>query len=429
MRKFILVLAAASLTASLWAQSARDEIKRNACLSASNFLAYPGPQKKLTPAPKGLKPFYISHYGRHGSRFLANSREYDYAYFAMKRADEQGKLTELGQDVLRRLGMIRQEAAGRLGELTPLGAEQHKEIAKRMYERFPEVFADGATIDAKSTVVIRCILSMENALQQLLTLNPRLSITHDASQHDMYYMNQTDKNLWDEKSAPPAAYPFEDFCRRHDRSASLMARLFNDTAYVSHHVNATRLNSWLFKVASNVQSTELRKRLTLYDIYTDDELYHNWLKDNAKFYIGFASSKLTRSMQPFTQRNLLRRIIEEADSCISLGRPCASLRFGHETMVMPLVCLLGLNGFDMQVDDLEQLDRKGWHNYRIFPMAANLQFVFYRKDAQDDDVVFKVLLNEDEAELPIKTNMEPYYHWRDFRDYYLKKLDSYQEKN
>ena len=427
MRTIILTIFAVCLVMPSWSQTAKEEIKKNACLSASNFLAYPGPQKALTPAPKGLKPFYISHYGRHGSRYMTSRRDYDYAYFALQRADSLGKLTELGKDVLHRLALIRDETEGRFGELTPLGARQHKEIARRMFERFPEVFADGATVDARSTVVIRCILSMSNALHQLLALNPKLKVSQDASVSDMYYMNQEDKELWAGKTVPAAAYPYDDFCRRHDRSAGLMARLFNDTAYVNHRVNATRLNSCLFTVASNVQNTELRKRLTFYDIYTDEELYHNWLIDNARSYIGYGGSKLTQSLQPFSQRNLLRRIIEEADSCIKLGQPCASLRFGHETIVMPLVCLLGLNNFDLQMDDLEQLDRKGWRNYRIFPMAANLQFVFYRKDTQDTDVMVKVLLNEDEAKLPIKSNMEPYYRWRDLRDYYLKKLAEYQD--
>lgn len=76
------------------AQKAREEIKNNACLSASNYLAYPGPvQKKLTPAPKGYSPFYISHYGRHGSRYLIGNEDYDVPVRVLARADSLGKLT------------------------------------------------------------------------------------------------------------------------------------------------------------------------------------------------------------------------------------------------------------------------------------------------------------------------------------------------
>ena len=58
-------------------------------------------------------------------------------------------------------------------------------------------------------------------------------------------------------------------------------------------------------------------------------------------------------------------------------------------------------------------------------MAANLQFVFYRSGPQDSDVLLKVLLNEQEATLPIATDCAPYYHWSDFRSYCLAKLDAY----
>lgn len=427
MKKIAILLFNVCLALTVTAQTAKEDIQKNVRLSASNFLAYPGPQQQLTPAPEGMKPFYISHYGRHGSRFLANAHEYDYPFNVLRHADSLGKLTPFGKNVLERLNIIRRDAAGRHGDLTPLGAEQHKQIARRMYERFPEVFADDAHIDAKSTIVIRCILSMENALQQLLLLNPNLKISHDASHHDMYYMNQNDPKLWHRKTEMGGAAPFLEFCQRHDRSEALIERLINDTAYIHRELNPERFNYNFFKVASNVQNTELRKHLTLYDAFNDEELYQNWLRENARFYIGFGFSPLNGGKQPFSQRNLLRRIIVEADSCIKLRKPCASLRFGHETMVLPLVCLLDLNNYGQQISDLEQLDRKGWRNYRIFPMAANVQFVFYRRDPRDTDVMFKVLLNEDEAKLPLPTKTFPYYRWKDFREHYLKLLESYEE--
>ena len=75
--------------------------------------------------------------------------------------------------------------------------------------------------------------------------------------------------------------------------------------------------------------------------------------------------------------------------------------------------------------DMERLDLDGWINFEVFPMAANIQFVFYRKNKHDRDIIFKVLLNENEATLPLPTDMAPYYRWSDFRDKYLKKLDAY----
>ena len=141
----------------------------------------------------------------------------------------------------------------------------------------------------------------------------------------------------------------------------------------------------------------------------------------------YGPSPLNGGTQPYSQRNLLRNIIAQADSCIGLSNPGATLRFGHDTMVMPLVCLLDLNQNGRQIVDLEKLAPENWVDYKIFPMAANLQFVFYRKNATDKDVLFKVMLNENEATLPLKAVSGPYYRWKDFRDFYIKKLDAYKE--
>ncbi len=428
MNRFITLLLVFMAAAGVAAQQAKDEIFADVRLSASNHLAYPGPsQHELTPAPKGYRAFYISHYGRHGSRYLIGQDEYSAPLEVLARADSLGKLTPLGADVLRRVRLLEAEADGRLGELTPLGAEQHRQIARRMYERFPDVFKGDVCVDAKSTVVIRCILSMENELQELLRLNPRLRVSHDASMHDMYYMNQSDPVLSAGKTPRRAQVAWNDFCSRHVSRAALMQRLFNDAGYVKYEVDTLDFAARLFKLASNLQSSPLGEEMTLYDVFTKDELYNFWLADNASWYIGYGACGLNGATQPFSQRNLLRNIIHQADSCIALERPGATLRFGHETMVLPLACLLGLNGYDLSTSDLESLVGKGWINYKVFPMGANIQLVFFRRGADDADVLVKVLLNEDEATLPVPTDCAPYYHWSDFKEYYLKKLDQYTE--
>jgi hypothetical protein len=43
-------------------------------------------------------------------------------------------------------------------------------------------------------------------------------------------------------------------------------------------------------------------------------------------------------------------------------------------------------------------------------------------------VLVKVLLNEQEATLPIKSDIAPYYRWSDVRQYYLNKINSYENE-
>jgi hypothetical protein len=94
--------------------------------------------------------------------------------------------------------------------------------------------------------------------------------------------------------------------------------------------------------------------------------------------------------------------------------------------LLPLVCLIGVNGYDLETDNLDELETKGWWCSSVFPMGSNLQIIFYRKNPKDQDVLIKVLLNETEATLPLPTDCAPYYRWQDFRKYCLDKINAYK---
>ncbi len=428
MRKLLLVAVFTAIVVCLHAQTALQEISKDKCCSASNYRAYPEPKKALTSAPDGWHPFYISHYGRHGSRYHNKIDTYEKPYEIMAKADSAGALTPLGQDVMHRLDAIRKDAQDQWGDLTELGANQHQQIMRRMIERFPEVFTDSVNVDARSTMLARCILSMGNAMLTLCKMRPNAKIHHHATHRDMVFLNYQDKVLFRQKMVGKAKESYDNFSQKYENNERLMLTLFSDTAYMHHHVDAGMLNYYLFKVASNLQSTHLKDEMTLYDIFTDEELYRNWKKENAWWYINFGGSTLNGGNQPYTQRHLLKKIISDADSLIKLPQPGVSLRYGHETVVMPLACLLDVNDYGLATDDLESIDKLGWKNYELFPMGCNIQLIFYRRFVGDKDIVVKVLLNEEEATLPFKTDIAPYYHWRDFRTYYLKKLDDYERR-
>ena len=49
-------------------------------------------------------------------------------------------------------------------------------------------------------------------------------------------------------------------------------------------------------------------------------------------------------------------------------------------------------------------------------MAANVQIVFFRN--ADNDVIVKFMHNEREQPVPVKTDIYPFYHWKDVEAYY-----------
>ena len=159
---------------------------------------------------------------------------------------------------------------------------------------------------------------------------------------------------------------------------------------------------------------------------TDEELYDQWRIRNIGWYLDYGASPVSGQKMPFSQRNLLRNIIETADT---VTQTQATLRFGHEVCVMPLACLLELDNCGMAVKDLDNLDTY-WRNYRIFPMGSNIQLIFYRpKKGKTGDILVKALLNEREAYMPTSTDSWPYYKWQDLRQYYLDKLNKFEAEN
>ena len=329
----------------------------------------------------------------------------------------------MGKKVLDEMTLILNDTEGRWGELTSLGAQQHRQIAKRMMQRFPEVFEGAAHVNAQSTVAARCVVSMGYSMLEMSQINPQLQITMRTSKRDQDYMNHQDLRSRENYMTPEAQKAFDAYTAPRMGNSRLMEQIFKNPDIVKEIVDESFFNYYLMKMGLFVLNTHLSDHTYLMSLFTTEELYRMWQIDNVLWYIQHGACKLNGGKQPHTQKNLLRKLIADADSCLQLPRPGAQLRFGHDTVILPLVCLMGINGYDLATDNLDELEAKGWWCSSIFPMGANLQFIFYRSTPKDQDVLVKVLLNEQEATLPIATDCAPYYHWTDFRRYCMEKLE------
>ena len=411
--------------APVFETSAKDEIAANRYLAGSNYLDYNRQlsEKPLTPCPKGYEPFYMSHYGRHGSRWLIWEGDYTLPIRALKSAHENGKLTEVGEETLQKLEAIFSTTKKRLGDLTTVGERQHHGIGKRMAQNFPEIFkTKDLKIDARSTVVIRCILSMIAECEELAAANPTAQIHNDVSESLQYYLNQPWEGIVKEEGKT-GDKEYHDAEVKYTHPERLMKVLFNDQQWVYNNVMAGDLMRRLFDVATNMQSHDTD--IELLSLFTDEELYDQWRIRNVGWYLDYGASPVSGTKMPFSQLNLLKNIIETADT---VTQTQATLRFGHEVCVMPLACLLELDNCGMAVENLDELDTY-WRNYRIFPMACNIQLVFYRpKKGKEGDILVKALLNEREAYMPASTDNWPYYKWKELREYYLNKIAAFEQE-
>ena len=424
MKRVILLFVVVAAYLGIYAQTAREEIFANKYLAASNYLDYNRQfsQEALTPVPKGYEPFYLSHYGRHGSRWLVGNEEYTNPLEILRDAYKHGKLTDLGIQTLNKLEDFYPCTIDRVGDLTTVGERQHHGIGKRMTENFPEIFkSKNVRIDARSTIVPRCILSMVAECEEFSAANSTARIHNDVSESLQYYMNQP----WDgvvKNSGGRSSEILNEYRIKYTHPDRLMKTLFSDQEWVYNNVRAGSLMNQLFNVATNMQSHDTD--IEFLSLFTEDELYDQWRIQNIGWYLGYANAPQTNNVMTYSQRNLLRNIIETADT---VTQTQATLRFGHEVCVLPLACLLELNNCNASVDNLDELE-KYWQNYKIYPMACNIQLVFYKpKKGKSGDILVKALLNEREAKMPVETDNYPYYKWTDLRTYYLEKLRKFDE--
>ena len=394
---------------------------------AGNYFSYPytnAPAPKLTAAPKGYEPFHIEHYGRHGSRWLLGQNDYNRAIELLLPAERNGKLTERGKELMAQLRSIAAKAVKRDGELTKVGADQHRGIAKRMYANFPQVFSKGARIDARSTVVVRCILSMDNELQELKAANPSLEITSDASASTMDYMNHSYTE--GRRMGMRANQELGRYHQGHPSKYTYIDKIVSDKQFAKDSINTSYLFSQLAALTNHNQAHY--DMPNLYDLFTKEELEGQWINDNAWWFFNYSNSAITENIMPYSQQTLLRNIIASADTALVAGRNSANLRFGHDTVLLPLAALMELGDSGKEHNSVEELTASGWRVDNIIPMAGNLQMIFYRpKKAKQssDDILVKILLNEQEMTLPVASDKAPYYRWSDLRKYYLDKLDNF----
>lgn len=403
---------------------ANDSIYR---IFSGNLMEYPYSQTvppAQTPAPEGYTPFHMEHYGRHGSRWLIGANDYNIPVERLERAERNNMLTPLGVRTLNALREIREASQNRWGELSDKGAAQHRTIGRRMASNFPEIFAPGANVDAKSTVVIRCILSMLNGIEGIRSVQPDINLHSDASFADMYFMNFDDKSAWPVKDRADSVHnrPYKE---RNRLKGDYLSKLIADEEFARDSVEPG-LMPYLYWVLANAQSHSGQPFLTP-EIFSEEEMKQLWRADNGGWIIHSINSPMSENRMPFTQRNLLRNMIESTDTALVSQTPGANLRYGHDGILLNLITLMDLNGLGREFQSIEEAEEAGVRSYELIPMAGNLQMILYRPDIPNKEWLVKILLNEREVTLPVPSDTAPYYSWPALRAHYLSRLADFRQ--
>lgn len=404
-------------------QTTKQEVFDTPEKTGGVYYAYPSSQiNKKTPVPTGYEAFYISHLGRHGSRYLISDEDYKWVIALFEDADKQKALTPLGKNVLERLHLIWKEAEYHGGDLSPLGVREQRGIAERAFQNFPQVFTNNTQIKACATTIVRCVLSMDAFCERLKELNPSLQITRESSMKYQRYLNHHTEEAIAFRSAPDTwREEHRKFEEQHIHPERLIKSLFSDTVYVIKKVNPKKLMWGLFSIAGGMQNIETQ--LSFYDLFEKEELFDLWQCKNYKLYVNDANSALNGGIMFENCKPLLKQILTDADAVIGSKGNGADLRFAHDGNIIPLAMLLHIEGCYNSVAQPSEF-YKAWSDFKVAPMAGNIQIVFFKNKKNADDIIVKFLLHENEVSIPpVKTDIAPYYHWKDIKEFYLSLLN------
>ena len=405
-------------TVSAWGQnmSAIDQLKADPRKAYGTDYPYQLTSRELTSSSEGYKPFYISHYARHGSRYYWSPKLYQELDTLLATAQARHQLTPVGEAFCRQFMAAKEELMTGVEELTDLGWQQHQGIARQMYNSFPEVFKKGGNVLAISSLVGRCVMSMSAFCQELVQCNPAIEIREQSSRFTLDAVVPTDgrnpvKHQYPKGLKPRYEKNRDQFKGERSLRKKILERVFTSTEGLpgnKHHIGSNLIN--LYTSLPSIGHEGMME-----GIMTDEEIAAEWEGDNLGSYSWVFGPQY--QMIP-----ILQDMMNKAAAVINgTSDHVADLRFGHDTCIGPLTVLMGINGADKDPEDPYEVKNcyQNWETCK----ASNIQLVFYRNEQKPDNILVKCLLNGEEASLPVPTDSYPYYKWSDFQKFYTDRCN------
>ena len=372
---------------------------------------------KDTPAPGGFKPFYISHYCRHGSRSHGSDASLQKLKSYLQTAANEGILTPAGDTVFYYTKKVLELHNGMDGRLTPRGAREHEQLARRMYQRYPGVFRNGE-VHALSSVVPRCLVSMAAFTSTLKSCKSDLIITWDAGEKYQKFISRACPSAVKEKARAIVHGPLTAV--QVDTLAAY-SRIFTDPERGKVIFKKPyRLFSYIYSLARITEAFDIEENLFR---------FLPWEVVLSDYNSGALSAYLQQcNSEPFGDERMPRasiladEMVRKADEAIAGAPVAADLIFGHDWPFLGICSYFGLEGYGYPRLTAEQA-YGSWNGAKLCPYAANLQIIFYRN--RKGMVLVKFLANEQETLIPeLEAYSGPYYKWVDVKSFIAKRNTS-----
>lgn len=345
-------------------------------------------------------------------------------YKLINKADSLNLLTREGKLLRNQIDTIYHLMNHRWGDLTPLGARQHRDMARRMYHRFRPAFTpqDGkVTLVAQSTTVPRSMASMAAFVAEMRGYTPTAEFSMDPS-------NGYDNTLRFFKGKEYQQYlskgSWKKILRAYQEKHTptrLIDRIFKK-GWEQIIPDPITFMTHLYALTIILPNTDYD--ISLYPWFTEEEKFDLWSANNLSQYLRKANSIPGKGLPVAIAKPLLKDMLATSQAAIDGNGIEANLRFAHGENTIPLLALLGIENAAVVEADPEKV-AEVWQDFKYNPMATNIQWILYKNT--DGKVLVKVLFNEQETKLPIDSEYAPYYDWELFQKYCEKQMAKYPD--
>ncbi len=395
---------------------------------------YKPQQKKLTPTPAGFEPVFINYVGRHGARHLTKPVNASLTYQMLMHADSAQALTPKGKILKQMVLKLQKVEQPYLKFISDRGKTEQQEIGARMLSNYKPVFQHPGNIKITTTKEVRTEQSAKAFLEGAGISSKTDSLKFENNNTDelrfydvapAYLAFKEDGNWQKQMLLLAQQNHIESF------NQSLVSHFFKEGFLKK--INQEQIDELvddIFGFAAIVPSVETEIKtagftiadLDIYTLFTCEELAKLSLMDTASDYLLKGPGTDNLGIQVRIAVPLLVDFINTTQNYIDKRSMVANLRFAHAETIGPFAALLGLEGASASSKSILNF-KQVYKAEEVIPLSANIDWILYRKNSTQDYVV-KFLLNEKEVHVTgLKTNIFPYYNWKDVHEYYLQKLN------
>lgn len=378
---------------------------------------------EVNPAvfPDSLKPVYINHVGRHGSRYPASASNCLKLRQALLRADSLGTITPLGRRLMRLNDLVIERSNNQWGALDSLGMAEQRSIATRMFYNFGEIFSGGASVTAISSYSPRSMMSMYSFTHQLDRMDNRINFITSTGRVNSALMRPFDVDndylqfrkdkLW----SPAYDAYFATAC-----PTTAIRRVLGNRYPFATDDEARDLAITEYYVIAGCSCMGIEPGASQY--FTKEEYNALWSCFNLRQYLQRTATTVSAVPAEIASA-LIQDIIATTEGFIGGTNPSvANLRFGHAETLMPLLSLLRLKGCYYMTNYFDTVALH-WRDFDVVPMAANLQIILFRAKESGR---YYIRVDVNEKPVPLQPGSTVLYTpWGEARDYMTRCLPLY----